>query len=261
MKKWLSVLLAALLLFCCCVPAFAASPAPATASTPYPIVIARGMDFNGLYTNYGTPAQRNCFHGLTVGGVAKALGKTVLNSFTMGLRHGFAVAAVDYVREILGDMACDENGESVLDVGWDRYYGSMAQFPEFFAEVSDDEKKEDALVRTAAETVGAENVYYYTYDYRLDPYTLADELKQWIDLASAEHGGSKVILVNCSMAGVITDCYLYKYGAEDLAKVLFLSSTFCGTDEADEILRGMVETSGRSLYNYLVGLLGDGLLT
>ena len=253
MKKRISVLLTLVLLVCCAAPAFAAGGRAPAAPAPcaYPVVIARGMEFNGVYTNYGTPEQVKCFHGITFGGVVKTLFATVKNAFSMGLEHGFAAAAVDYVQEILGDMACDETGASVKEVGCDQYYGSMADFPEFLAKVGDEENKEAALARTAAETFGAENVYYYTYDYRLDPYELADELRAWIELAKARTGAEKVILVNCSMAGVITDCYLYKYGSDSLAKVIFLSSTFCGTDVTDEVLRGQIATSEDILYAFL----------
>ena len=263
MRKTLCLLLAAALACGCLLPFLSAAPARA-AGTPaapaYPVVIARGMEFDGIYTNYGTDAQQRCFRPITAGGILKTLALTVKNAFTMGLRHGFAVAAVDYVREILGDMACDERGESVLDVGYDRYFGPLSDFPEFLASVTDDENKEPALARTAAERFGAENVYYYTYDFRLDPMVLADDLRAYIELAKAQHGTDKVILVNCSMAGVITDCYLYKYGSGSLAKVIFLSSTFCGTDEATQILQKNLQTSGGQLYQYLRTTLGDRLI-
>ena len=151
MKKLISVLLTFALLVCCAAPVFAADGAEPSQPAPcaYPVVIARGMAFNGVYTNYGTPEQAKCFHGITLGGIAKTLLATAKNALTMGLGHGFAAAAVDYVREILGDMACDETGASVLEVGCDQYYGSMADFPEFLAEVGDEENKEAALARTA----------------------------------------------------------------------------------------------------------------
>lgn len=263
MKKTLCILLCAVLLAGCFTPAFAADAAlsaeepAAAAAAQYPLVIARGMDFDGIYTVNDAGEKVLCFHGITAGGIIKTLGKTVKNAFTMGLRHGFAAAAVDYVWEVMGDMACGTDGRSVKDVRCDRYFGSMARFEDFWSGVHENESKEDALVRTACETVGAENVYYFTYDYRLDPFELADDLRDWIELAKTEHGTDRVTLVNCSMAGVITDCYLYKYGASSLAKVLFLSSTFCGTDMATEILQKQVGTDETLLENYLRTLLGD----
>ena len=252
MKKTIALLLSLLLAVSCALPAFAEdSGAAEPAACEYPLIIARGMDFDGVYTNYGTPEETPCFRGVTVGGILKTLGRTVKNALTMGFSHGLAAAGVVYVQEILGDMACDETGASVKEVGCDRYFGSMAEYPEFLAEVDEDEAKEPALARTASEILGPENVYYYSYDYRLDPYELADELHDLIGLARSEHGGKKAVLVNCSMAGVITDCYLYKYGSEDFAKIVFLSSTFCGTDVTDEVLRGKVETSENMLAYFL----------
>ena len=255
-KKTVSLLLALLLVLSSALPAFAEDPAGAAAGCEYPLIIARGMDFDGVYTNYGTPEQTPCFRGVTAGGVIRTLFRAVKNAFTMGFSHGLAVAGVEYVQEILGDMACDETGASVKDVGCDRYPASMAEYPEFLASAEADESKEPALARTASEVLGAENVYYYSYDYRLDPYELADELNALIELARSEHGGKKAVLVNCSMAGVITDCYLNKYGSEALAKIVFLSSTFCGTDVTDEVLRGKVETSENMLAYFIETRLG-----
>ena len=69
MKKLLALLLAASLLFSVTGIAFAAgSPDPAAGGAEIPVIIARGMDFNRLYTNYGTPEETPLFRGVSFGG-------------------------------------------------------------------------------------------------------------------------------------------------------------------------------------------------
>lgn len=262
MKKLLALLLAAALLFSAAGAVFAADAAPGegTAGAAYPVVIARGMDFNRLYTNYGTADETPLFRGVSFGGIVKTLASALKNAGKEGFNHAFAVAAVDYARGILGDMACDETGASVKDVGYARYFCSAADSPELQRLLAGSDKKEEALVRSAVEEFGAENVYFYTYDFRLDPWDLADDLRDFIDLACAEHGTDRADLVNCSMSGVITDCYLYKYGGEKLRKCVFLSSTFCGTNVATEVLKGEVQTDADMLYRYLSQLTKSPVL-
>ena len=260
-KRMLSAVLALLFLFSAIGAAFAAeTEAAGEAGAGYPVVIARGMDFNRLYTNYGTPAQQPLFHGVTAAGVVKTLTAAIKNAGREGFDHALAIAALDYAREILGDMACDNEGNSVLDVGYARYFCSVAESPALQALLLESDSKEEALVRAAADTLGAENVYFYTYDYRMDPYALAEDLRDYIELAKAEHQVDRVDLINCSMSGVITDCYLARYGGASLRKCVFLSSTFCGTNVATEVLRGDVCTDADFLARYLSQLTNNRLL-
>ena len=62
------------------------------------------------------------------------------------------------------------------------------------------------------------------------------------------------------MAGVITDCYLARYGCASLRKCVFLSSTFCGTNVATEILQGRVYTDEDMLARYVSQMTRSPLL-
>lgn len=260
-KRICALLLTLSLLFSAVGFCFAdAGTGAAAAADPCPVVIARGMDFNRLYTNYGTPAQQPLFHGVSAAGILKTLGTAVKNAGKEGFNHALAVAAVEFAREILGDMACDNRGESVKDVDYAKYDCSVAESAALQALLLVSPSQEEALVRSAADTLGAENVYFFTYDFRMDPYALAEELNDLIELAKAAHGADRVDLVNCSMAGVITDCYLARYGSASLRKCIFLSSTFCGTNVATEILQGKVYTDEDLLARYVGQMTKSPLL-
>lgn len=262
MKKITCLVLTVLMIF---MPAFSLCAVAETQSAQSyenaaPLVIVRGMDFGGLYVDYGTPEQQSCFKGIGLTDVASLVINTAINLKRNNLSHSIALAAVDICDDIMGSFACDENGDSVYNVGCERFFGSMAQFPEKVALAGEDKNCENGLLKGSVDRFGADKVYYFTYDFRKDPYILADELKEYIDLALAEHNTDKVNLINCSMGGVITDCYLYKYGSSALQKCVFLSSTFYGTDLTTEILQGNITVSEESLFNLLKGILNNDFL-
>ena len=261
-RKWICAFLAVALCFCAVTPAFAADAAPAetqTGDAAYPLVLVRGMDFDGLYDD---PAfTQKSFKGITFGGVMKTLWKTFTGTFRSGFYDALAVAAVDYCYDLMGTMAMDENGDSVYEVREDARNGRISENERLLKLMDEKEATdEEAFLITAGKALGYDNVYFYEYDFRLDPYLLADEVHAMIEKAKADHGCDKVDLVNCSMGGVITDAYLYKYGNESLHKVTFISSTFCGTDMATDLFRGKVEITEQTLYNFLVRFLGETFL-
>ena len=125
----------------------------AASADPCPVVIARGMDFNRLYTNYGSPAVRPLFHGVTAAGIVKTLASAMKNAGDGGFNHALAVAAVDFAREILGDMACDNKGESVQNVGYAKYDCSVAESPALQALLMTSPSQEEALVRAGVKVM------------------------------------------------------------------------------------------------------------
>lgn len=260
MKKIISVLLSIIIVFSSAAVITQAENETEKYSQ-YPAVVVRGMQFEGLTVNEGTENGQNAFAGVTAGGIIKTIGKTLAGSFKHGLSRAFADAAAEYCGQIMGKMACDENGDSKYDVTVKQYFGSVAEEPELqkLLEVSD--SHEEAIVSALVDSYGAENVYYFTYDWRLDPRKTADELNKMIELAESETGKDKVNLINCSMGGVVTDAYIYKYGDSDFNKLVFYSSTFCGTDEATQLLAGELLTSPDTLYNILVRLFGNNFFT
>lgn len=265
MKKILCVLLSVMLLL----PTVAVFGAGKSESAPAaqiqtesgekrPFLLVRGMLFAGLTYKAGTDEARNAFSGINAFQLLKALGKAVSGGLWKRDINVFTDTLVDYARDLMGLMACDKNGQPKYDTTVETYEQSLAHYPAFLEELKHTNGRELGILKRAVEEYGAENVYYYNYDWRLDPFYHAERIAALIDTALRDSGKSQVNLACASMGGILTLAYLTKYGADKLHRVLFLSSAFCGTYVAGDVLRGEVRFTGESLYNFLQAMVGSG---
>lgn len=255
-KRLLSVILSLIISVSGCLCIFAsAEDNTSSAYDGTPVIMIRGMDFEGLYVDEGTENERNCFKGIDagqlIGTIFKALFKGI---FTNSTEKGVQVLA-DYFNDVMGAMACNPDGSSKYNVGVHEYPLSLANYPDFVKSLGGN--NEVGFMKTAVEKYGAENVYYFNYDWRIDPYINAERLDKLIDRAISDSGKDKVNLVCCSMGGIEATSYIYKYGYSKLNKVLFVSSTFCGTHVTSDLLQGKVVINADNLYNYANQMFGQ----
>lgn len=251
MKRIISLFLSLALSFCCLTPAFASQTATVTDAAEYnsyPLIIVRGMDFDGLVYKQGTPEEQNCFKGVSAGAIIKVLFKAIGSGVIHWSWEDGVEPVIEYVNDIMGLMACDENGNSAYDVSVKQYPSSLANYPETWDMGDDDEM---GIIKRAVEKYGPANVYYYNYDWRLDPFIHADKLNDLVSAALRETGKDKVNIACFSMGGIETLSYLYKYGNDSVNRVAFMSSTFFGTHVTTDLLRGLVSINADRLHIYL----------
>ncbi len=222
-----------------------------------PFLLIRGMLFAGLTYKAGTPEERNAFAGIKVTELLGALGKAVSGGIWKRDINVFTDTLVDYARGLMGLMACDKNGQPKYDTSVETYDQSLAHYPEFLASLKGECSREIGILQRAVEEYGAENVYYYNYDWRLDPFYHAEKIEALIETALKDSGQTQIDLACASMGGILTIAYLTKYGADKLHRVLFLSSTFFGTYVTGDVLRGDVRFTGETLYNFLQAMVGS----
>ncbi len=253
-KRILSVILALIISVSGCMCVFASAEeeaAPAYDGTP--VIMIRGMDFEGLYVDEGTENERNCFKGIDAGQLIGTVFKALFTGiFTASTDKGVKVLA-DYFNNVMGAMACNPDGSSMHNVGVREYPLSMANYPDFVKELGSN--GEVGFIKTAVSRYGAENVYYLNYDWRIDPYINADRLDKLVNQAISDSGKDKVNLICCSMGGIEAVSYIDRYGYSKLDKVLFVSSTFCGTHVTTDLLQGKVNVEGKYLYIYAKQML------
>lgn len=237
MKKIISLVLVLVLAFTMAMPAFAAQDEKASENTydGYPIIIVRGINFGGLiYKSSGSLAMK-----FKAEDVFKLLGNMFKGAFVDKNKDFFVDSAIDFVWDLMGDIASDKDGTSLnKDVTANYYNKSMANYT---LDGNFSYSREDGMVRTACELVGAENTYYYNYDWRLSPKELAYELDELIETAKKDSGKNKVKMVCSSMGGMVATAYFYYCGGESVDSCTYLCAAQNGTYVAGEALSGNVE--------------------
>lgn len=256
MKKVISLILSVLLVFSAAFSVVSYAQDSASAYD-HPLILVRGMTFQGLTVDKGTDNEHNCFVTPSVtqiGSLVFSLAKTYFTQNTLDID-----AVIEFVDGMLGSMACDYNGNSLYNVSYDVYPTAVSNYPDLKVAYETNTSGEIGIIGEAVEYYGEDNVYYFTYDWRLDPSDIADELNVMIEQAKSDHDCDKVDLICCSMGGVVTDCYLYEYGCDSLNSVIFNSSTFCGTHVTTELFQGKVLITGDMLKNLAEGYLGSNI--
>lgn len=242
MKKIISVLLAALMIFSCASVSFAANET----STKTPVIIVSGM---GAFPTVNNETGENVFPPSaetiikTVLGAAPSLAASaVFNKWDLLGKYG-----AKPIHDLFEGMKCDENGNPVYNTSAKTFPGSAAQYDE----LEGGESLEVSVLRACADEIGWENTYYFYYDWRMSALDIADDLEKTIDRAMSETKSKKVSLFAMSFGGTITSAYLYKYGSDKLKNVVYASSAIYGTDLVGELFSGNMEIKLDAIINYL----------
>lgn len=255
MKKICALMLSLILAFSVCTPAFAAE-AEKEAYDGNPVVIVRGIDFTSL-TNLkdGTKAMQ-----FEIVDILDLILDLVVGRFLLGNEQFIQDAILDIVWDIMGPIASNPDGSSKdPDIGMKQYFGSIDEFEdlseEYFALSG-----EGNLALTLSDRIGAENVFYFTYDWRKSPEKIAAELDSFIDLAKEQTGKDKVHIAALSMGGMVTTAYMYYHGNENLESVAYLSAAHNGTYVCGDALNGRIVFTPETLGTFLPSLMpNEGL--
>lgn len=158
--------------------------------------------------------------------------------------------AVDVYESIFEGMSCDEEGNSKHNVTTKLFPESADNYPEDF-NPDEDSVSEGAVVVAMMKAVGAENTYFFNYDWRLDPFETAENLNSFIEKVKSEKNCSRVTLIPCSMGGVMTNTYLSVYGSDSVEKIIYAMSAFHGMDMVGELLNRNLNINTDLLTEYL----------
>lgn len=256
MKKIISLLLAAVLIFSTCTSAFAAETETAALTDNDPVILVRGMDFTNLMLDPDTENQRkaNDFDSSEI--FSAAIG-TLFKWLVQNDKDGAVDTLMDTAYSLLKYNSMAETGDPAYNTGMIKYPLSIDNYPELLGETNN----EMGMLKRFAETFGGKYVYYINYDWRADPMLVADEINEAVELAKKNTGHDKVNIVCASMGGIMTVAYLTKYGYDSIGRCLFLSSTFCGSEIVGDVLNGRIEITSVRLYNYLMSLCNDNFST
>ncbi len=253
-KRIMSVVLAAVMLLSCASAAFAAYGCNCGTA---PLIVVSGMAAWPLVQNEGTENEKQVFAPDTES-ILKLVGKIAGPLALFAVNKDYDMlgdSLIPAVKELLEPLACNADGTSKYNITTDVYPESMASYPDF-ATNPEFTANEPAVVREAVEKIGADHVYYFNYDWRLDPMEHAKELRKYVERAMEETGHDKVNLAGASMGGTIIASYLAMYGSDDIDNFTMLSSAFTGTTIVGNLFNGRLEINKEGLIRILKEVVG-----
>ncbi len=239
MKKFLSILMAVMILLSAMsVIAFAEEDMT-------PVIFVDGI---------GSSATVNTETGVTVfppsadsiiAGVSDAA-LPLIEAIAGGEYEKASKPLCDALVTIFDGMACDKNGNPVYPTA------SAYKMP----------TKEEILsgkIAEETENLGfeAEEVVYFSYDWRMDMQTIASELNDLVKFVKETTDADKVNLVGFSMGSCVVTTYLHDYGYEDIKDVVILSGAFNGVSTCGEPFSGQIAFDEAGMVTFLKTMFGN----
>ena len=157
------------------------------------------------------------------------------------------------VKAILPDL-----GKLILTHDWQAF--SDAAMPYVYDLMSPAFLKPDATVADnsgpkrkipPASSINSKSKLDFSYDWRLDPIEVADELNEFIGYVIESSGCDKVTIECHSFGGVIANTYATLYGNEKIKSICYNTTAIYGETYTGELLTGQIRVSTDSLTEYL----------
>ena len=257
-KIIISVILCLTVALCSLIPAFAREPKTA-------FVVVSGMNTFPLYRDGEKvfPTQTK-----TIMKLASKLALPLVGFLKDGDYDKLGDALFPAAAEAFDDLACSTDGSSKYGVTTDLFPLSAGNYPDAFM---NEVKDEGGVVKAGIDAFGADNTYFFNYDWRLDPLKHADELNKFIKNVKSETKCDRVALAAFSMGGTVTLSYLYKYGSADVDSVALCSTAFQGTScmgsmfsgdlsiDAYGLIRRMAQLTRNDFLDELIMFLNEAL--
>lgn len=241
MKKFLSLILTAVIIFSC----FSIG-ANATEKSDDPIVLISGFLCSQLYYEYGTENEEKLWV-LELDKITGRIGDDLPN-FLKSLAGAF-VGKTDEFGETIGEGAgvifeklrCNPDGTSAYNVSHYPNNPETANIGYMLENGFEDYMYEVNFSKHLAERYDPSEIFMFQYDSRLDAITLAHQLNEFIEGIKEYTDSDKVRIFSLSFGGLISSTYLYLYGDSSVSKYITSVPAIGGTDIPDKILRGDID--------------------
>lgn len=254
MKKLIKSAISLLLVFTLI---FAITSVAMAKDSVIPVIVVSGMNSFPLTDTEGNtlyPPSSDKILGLVKDNI-----KPILDFALSGDWQKFGDEIIyDVYEDLFKEISCDKYGNSINEIETATFPKSVDNYPETFQQ-SEDIEDEIGIVKGLIEDIGGENVYFFNYDWRLDPMKHADDLNAYVENVKKEKNCDKVVLIPCSMGGVITNSYLYKYGSDSCETIIYAMTAIQGLDAVGEIFQRKIDVDVDVLMAYLFTMQRDEL--
>lgn len=234
-KKILAVLLCAVMLF--------SLPANAIAVelNSYPVIYVGDMSENALYEN---PNKNSA---VAVFDMSSSEFTSGISSVVMGVFLGALVDSatglspvLTGVQTLMDKILCAENGQSKNSSVGPWYYGDSLGANSLEGIYSDDLK---AFVNAASGYITDNEMFFFSYDWRIDPMENAQKLRDYIDHVELVTNSKKVSVVSVGYGGTVVNTYLHEHEAhsiENLASCVFYNTALLGNAIIGDFMKGRI---------------------
>lgn len=236
MKRFLSVFLSCVIIFSafslCGTAVAQGDETKKGKESVCPVVIVPGVGSSALYSQPNTESQASALQ--IEGNILSVVRDTHITRDLMRIAFGRSVEPLTFINKLsaitnmLTGLNCDSEGLSADGVGIDCYW--TQPLSEHLDYLDKRPSAEPAVTKGICDAVGAENVWIYHYDFRLDVISHSDGLAEFIDEVKKQSGSEQVTLVSASLGTSVVSAYIDRYSERnDIAKSIFLDGAFQGT--------------------------------
>ncbi len=247
-KATLSVFISLFLIFTMVMPAFAASSTCDCGGAP--VIQVRGVG-STLYCN-----GEEVFSTENIITPILTNMPGILQALTDQNTADFVTAAEKIVKEIFAPVMYTSNGVRsntittyVDDADKAEKMNSVEKYVDF---TSGNLSNEEILAYAAYEELGENHSYIFTYDWTGNPFTIADELYDYIEMVKEQSGHDKVSVCAESMGGAIINTYLSQHPFDHSIDTLVISNgATYGLEMMGQLFTGDIKIDGTALAELL----------
>ena len=220
-----------------------------------PIIFIAGINSSSLYMNRGTANETRVWSPTVedwqpVIDFFKGLTKFEDNGYNYDsfMKQKF----VPLLQNAIEPIRCDGNGNSINSIQYD-----STTLPYSKSEIARQKGGiQSDLLKLAADTIGGDRVFRYSYDLRLCVTDHVAKLRELVEAAKEQTHSKKVRLIGVSMGGAVLNAYLNTYSHDDLESVTFLSSAAEGTNFPALMFSGTIQLTRDTIAPCLKSLVG-----
>lgn len=251
-RKVISCILAVVMLFGVTSTAFAAEKS----NYKNPVIVINGIENNPLYANPGSVAAEQVFPPKNFSLLSPLSQKLGLGYDIMGITFDLyinaivALASDDYDQvmnyfvgsqlfEVLEAIQLNPDGtsksENLGPLVWENALSYYYTDKELFETIAGD------IGIGMCDRLGADNVYVYTYDWRIDPIENAKGLDEFIQNVKAKSRRSQVSIISEGYGSTVATTYLaecYDNATADVDNFVTVNSAFEGTSLIGDLFTG-----------------------
>ncbi len=208
-----------------------------------PVIYIGEMSDNPLYRNPETLTSETVFdiNSSDFLGDMTSVATSVLLADTAGGASAGAVSTINAITELMKPILCDEDGNSLDEnVGVWHYNNSVGSYGD---ELTASREKIGYFLAASNIPITANDMYYFSYDWRLDPLETAESFKDFVDHVENMTGKNKVAVLAFGYGGIIVNSYFYKYekhAADNIYSTVFYNCPLLGNAIIGDFMKGRV---------------------